>query len=110
MVDMRSLRVRISFITLIIMVLSFASIAIIAINSAKSSLEKQMEKTLVETVHASADSIKDFNDMEFRMIETFATLPEIRDSSIDLLEKTHVIYGSMGPFHASQRYARYDVL
>ena len=93
---MKSLRVRISFITLVIMVLSFASIAVIAINSAKSSLEKQMEKTLVETVHASADSIKDFNDMEFRMIETFATLPEIRDPDVDLLAKTHIIYGSMG--------------
>ena len=93
---MKSLRLRISFITLIIMVLSFASIAVIAVSSAKTSLENEMEKALVESVHATADAIKDFNDMEFKMIETFATLPEIRDSDIDLLEKTHIVYGSMG--------------
>ncbi len=79
---------------LIIMVLSFASIAFISIRSSKASLEKEMTKALVESVHATADSIKDFNDREFKMLETFAALPEIRDSNVDLLEKTHIIFGS----------------
>ena len=93
---MRSLRLRISLITFIIMVLSFATIAILSVRSAKSSLEKEMEKSLVETVRATSDAIKDFNDMEFKMIETFATLPEIRNPDIDLLDKSHTVFDSMG--------------
>ena len=93
---MKSLRIKIGLVILIIMVLSFASIAMISINTAKSSLEKEMTKALVESVHAASDSIKDFNDMEFKMIETFAYLPEIRNPEVDLLDKTHVIFDSIG--------------
>ena len=93
---MKSLRLRISIIIFVIMLLSFASIAIISITSAKASLEKEMEKALVETVHSTAESIKEFNDMEFKMIETLSIRPEVVDSDVSLLEKSKIVYGSLG--------------
>ena len=55
---MKSLRVKISLIVLVIMILSFVSIALISIKSAKNSLEDEMTKALVQSVHAAADTIK----------------------------------------------------
>ena len=77
------------------MIVSFISIGFISINNAKSSLEKEMSKTIVESVHATADSIRASNDKEFKMLETLASLPEIRNPDINLLDKTHTIYGAM---------------
>ena len=92
---MKSLRLRISLITLIVMIVSFVSIGFIAIKSARESLEDELTKALVQSVHATADSIKASNDKEFKMLETLAALPEIRDPNISLLDKTHTIYGAM---------------
>lgn len=92
---MKSLRVKISLIVLVIMILSFVSIALISIRSAKTSLEEEMTKALVQSVHAAADTIKAKNDREFKMIETLASLPSIRNPNVDLLEKTHTIYEAM---------------
>ena len=84
---MKSLRLKISLIVLAVMVLSFVSIGWIAIRSAKHSLEEEMTKALVQSVHAAADTIKAKNDREFKMIETLASLPNIRNPKVDLLEK-----------------------
>lgn len=92
---MKSLRLKISLVVLATMVLSFVSIAFISIRSAKTSLEEEMTKALVETVHATAETIKAKNEREFKMIETLASLPSIRDVEVDLLEKTHIIYEAM---------------
>ena len=79
---MKSLRLKISLIVLVIMILSFVSIALIAIKSAKTSLEEEMTKSLIQSVHAAADTIKAKNDREFKMIETLASLPSIRNPNI----------------------------
>ncbi|WP_318662161.1 methyl-accepting chemotaxis protein [Treponema sp.] len=92
---MKSLRLRISLITLVVMIFSFVSIGFIAIRSARESLEEELTKALVQSVHATADSIKASNDKEFKMLETLAALPEIRNPEISLLDKTHTIYGAM---------------
>ena len=92
---MKSLRAKISLLVLIIMIISFFSIAFISIRSAKVSLEEEMTKSLVESVHAAVDTIKAKNDREFKMIETLAALPDIRNPDIDLLDKTHTIYKAM---------------
>lgn len=92
---MKSLRLRISLITLVVMIFSFVSIGFIAIRSARESLEEELTKALVQSVHATADSIKVSNDKEFKMLETLAALPEIRNPEISLLDKTHTIYGAM---------------
>ena len=92
---MKSLSLRISLISLVVMIISFISIGVISISSAKSSLEDEMAKTIVESVHATADAIRASNEKEFKMLETLAALPEIRDPSISLLDKTHTIYGAM---------------
>ena len=92
---MKSIRLKIGFITLLIMIISFSSIGLISIITAKKSLETEMIKALSESVSATADSIKASNDREFKMLETLAALPEIRNPDISLLEKTHTIYGAM---------------
>ena len=92
---MRSLRLKISLIVLTVMVISFASITFISIRSAKNSLEKEMISALEETVHSTADTIKAKNEREFKMLETLASLPEIRNPKVDLLQKTHTIYEAM---------------
>ena len=92
---MRSLRLRISLITLVVMIISFVSIGFIAIKSARESLEEELTKALVQSVHATAESIKASNEKEFKMLETLAALPEIRNPDISLLDKTHTIYGAM---------------
>ena len=92
---MKSLALKISLISLVVMILSFICVGFISIRSAKSSLEKEMSKTIVESVHATADSIRASNEKEFKMLETLASLPEIRNPDITLLDKTHTIYGAM---------------
>ena len=92
---MKSLSFRISLISLVVMIISFISIGFISIRSAKSSLQSEMTKSIVESVHATADAIKASNEKEFKMLETLAALPEIRDPSVSLLDKTHTIYGAM---------------
>ncbi len=92
---MKSIRLKIGFITLLIMVIAFTSIGLISIITAKKSLETELIKALEESVSATADSIKASNDREFKMLETLAALPEIRDPNVSLLDKTHTIYGAM---------------
>ena len=92
---MKSIRFRIAIITLLIMVITFSTIGFVAIRTAKNSLETEMIKALAESVRATADSIKASNDREFKMLETLAALPEIRNPNISLLDKTHTIYGAM---------------
>ena len=92
---MKSLALKISLISLVVMILSFICVGFISIKSAKTSLEKEMSKTIVESVHATADSIRASNEKEFKMLETLASLPEIRNPDISLLDKTHTIYGAM---------------
>ena len=92
---MKSLSIKISLISFFVLIVSFASVGLISIKSAKSSLEKEMTKAIVESVHATADSIKASNEKEFKMLETLAALPEIRNPDISLLDKTHTIYGAM---------------
>ena len=92
---MKSLRLRISLITLILMVISFVSIAFIAITNAKKSLENEMTDAIAESVHATANSIQAMNDKEYKMLETLASLPEIKDPEVSLLQKCHTIFGAM---------------
>ena len=92
---MKNLSLKICIISFSIMIISFACIGFLSIRSAKASLEKEMAKSIVESVHSTADAIKASNDKEFKMLETLAALPEIRDPSISLLDKTHTIYGAM---------------
>ena len=92
---MKSLSIKISLISFFVLIISFASVGLTSIKSAKSSLEKEMTKAIVESVHATADSIKASNEKEFKMLETLAALPEIRNPDISLLDKTHTIYGAM---------------
>lgn len=92
---MKSLRAKISIVVCIAMIVSFTSIAFISIRSANRSLEKEMTKALVESVHATADAIDATNQKEFKMLETLAALPEIKNPEIDLLDKTHTIYAAL---------------
>ena len=92
---MKSLTIKISLISFFVLIVSFATVGLISIRSAKSSLEKEMTKAIVESVHATADSIRASNEKEYKMLETLAALPEIRNPDVSLLDKTHTIYGAM---------------
>ena len=92
---MKSLSIKISLISFFVLIIAFASVGLISIKSAKNSLEKEMTKAIVESVHSTAESIKASNEKEFKMLETLAALPEIRNPDISLLDKTHTIYGAM---------------
>ena len=92
---MLSIRKKIIFVVFGVMMFSFGLIGLIAIRSAKSSLEEQMIHSLEESVHATAHSIEAKNEREFKMLETLAALPEIRKSDVPLIDKTHSIYEAM---------------
>ena len=92
---MLSIRKKIIFVVFGVMMFSFGLIGLIAIRSAKSSLEEQMIHSLEESVHATAHSIEAKNEREFKMLETLAALPEIRKSNVPLIDKTHSIYEAM---------------
>ena len=92
---MKSLTIKISLISFFVLIVSFATVGLISIRSAKSSLEKEMTKAIVESVHATADSIRASDEKEYKMLETLAALPEIRNPDVSLLDKTHTIYGAM---------------
>lgn len=92
---MKSLRFRICLITILVMIVSFVSISFIAISNAKTSLENEMAAALVESTHATAEAIQASNHREFKMLETLASLSQIRDPNVSLLDKTHIIYEAM---------------
>ena len=92
---MKSLSIKISLISFFIIIISSVSIGLTSIKSAKASLETEMTKAIVESVHATADSIRASDEKEYKMLETLAALPEIRNPDISLLDKTHTIYGAM---------------
>jgi len=92
---MNSLKVRITIAALAVMILSNVVIGMLSSKNSKKSLETQMEKALSESVHATADAIYASNEREYKMLETLAALPQIRDPEETLLEKTHTIYGAM---------------
>ena len=92
---MKSLRFRISLITLLVMLVSFVSIGFIAIRNAKNSLENEMTAALQESVQATAQAIQASNEKEFKMLETLAALSDIKNPDISLLDKTHIIYDAM---------------
>lgn len=92
---MNSLKIKISVAALVVMILSNAVIGILSSSTSKKSLEKQMETALAESVHATAEAIYANNEKEFKMLETLAALPQIRDPEVSLLDKTHTIYGAM---------------
>ena len=92
---MKSLSIKISLISFFVIIISFTSIGLITIKSAKNSLEKEMTKAIVESVHATAESVRASDEKEYKMLETLAALPEIRDPNRSLLDKTHTIYGAM---------------
>ena len=92
---MKSLSIKISLISFFVLIVSFATVGLTSVKSAKASLEKEMTKAIVESVHSTADSIRASDEKEYKMLETLAALPEIRDPEISLLDKTHTIYGAM---------------
>ncbi len=92
---MNSLKVRITVAALAVMIISNVVIGMLSSKSSKKSLENQMEKALVESVHATAEAIYASNEKEYKMLETLAALPQIRNPNETLLEKTHTIYGAM---------------
>ncbi len=92
---MKSLSIKISLISFFVLLVSFAIVGLTTIKSAKASLEKEMTKAIVESVHSTADSVRASNEKEYKMLETLAALPEIRNPEISLLDKTHTIYGAM---------------
>jgi len=77
------------------MVIAFASTALISIRSARLSLEKEMTRTLIDSVHSTSEAINASNSREFKMLETLAALPDIKDPEKDLLEKTRIIYSAL---------------
>ena len=92
---MKSLRIRITVVSMLVVLVSNFVIGWVSINSSKKSLRSQLEQSLTESVHATADSIKASNEKEFKMLETLAAIPEIRDPEVSLLDKAHIIYGAM---------------
>lgn len=92
---MKSLRIRITIVSMLVVLVSNFVIGWVAITSSKNSLRSQLEQSLTESVHATADSIKASNEKEFKMLETLAAIPAIRDPELSLLEKAHIIYGAM---------------
>ena len=90
-----SIKIRITCIALVVMVISNAVIGMLSSKTSKKSLEIQMEKTIAESVHATAEAIYASNEKEYKMLETLAALPQIKDPELSLLDKTHIIYSTM---------------
>ena len=92
---MKSLRIRITVVSMLVVLVSNFVIGWVSITSSKNSLRSQLEQSLTESVHATAESIKASNEKEFKMLETLAAIPEIRNPDVSLLDKAHIIYGAM---------------
>ncbi len=92
---MNSLRVKICIVALSVMTISNILIVTLSLKKSKKSLEQEMVKSLTESVHATADSVRASNEKEFKMLETLAAIPDIRNPEISLLDKAHIIYGAL---------------
>ena len=92
---MKSLGFKICLVAFLILAFSNALVVTVAMGRSKQSLENQMVSALKESIDATADALKASNDKEYKMLETLAAIPEIRNPELSLLDKTHIIYGAM---------------
>ncbi|MBR5645714.1 MAG: methyl-accepting chemotaxis protein [Treponema sp.] len=92
---MKSLGFKICLVAFLILAFSNALVVTVAMGRSKQSLENQMISALTESIDATADALYATNNKEFKMLETLAAIPQIRDTEYSLLDKTHIIYGAM---------------
>ena len=84
-----------SLATIAILVVSNSFIANFTVKTSGRLLESQIENSLMESVRSTAASIAASNEKEYKMLETLASLSEIRNSAVSLLEKTNLIYDAI---------------
>ena len=92
---MKSLRLKICLISFAVVTITSISVGWFAISTAKDNLEEQMIAALTESIEATSEALLANNEKQFKMLETLAALPQIRDPEVSLLDKTHTIYGAM---------------
>ena len=92
---MKSLKAKILLTVGIVVVIANCILGTVILERAANLLESQMKDSLVATVHSAAESVTADNNKELKTLHTLAAIPDIRNPEISLLDKAHVIYGTM---------------
>ena len=86
-----SIRKKLLILVLTLIVISNSVLALFLYSDSKTQLISSVLETEFEFTRATALEIHNINEKEYKMLETLANLPEIRDLSVDLKHKWDMI-------------------
>lgn len=81
------LKVKINLALLSVLVLSILCIIILAYNKSTAELIKAVDTGNLDLVATVASQIQTINEKEFKMLETLAEMPNIKDNAVDMHDK-----------------------
>ena len=84
---LRSLRSRITFLTIVIVIVSNLILGVISVGTAKKALSKIVQTSVENATQRIAVQMEEANQKEFRMLTTISSLHYIRNPEISLQEK-----------------------
>ena len=88
---MRSIKFKILFSFVLILVATMTVISTLIVEISNRELEKSVVETLTNTALATAGEIREINSKEFKMLQTFAELPDFRDEDFSLKTKWDIL-------------------
>lgn len=91
----RSLNQKMLLTVAVLLVIANIALGVIVTKKADATLENQLVNSLKEAVHEGAEAVTAYNEREIKTLQTLAAIPSIKDADIDLLDKAHIIYGTM---------------
>lgn len=88
---MRSIKFKIILSFLLILSATISVVSFITIKTADRELEDSVIESLTNMAQATAGEIKEINSREFKMLQTFAGLPDFKDEDFDLKKKWDIL-------------------
>ncbi len=92
---MKSIVVRLLVNLFAILFLSNVVIYFISTNGVSTAMNKEINSSLQKSVHSIANAVEDFNELQWKGLETLALNPTITNPNADLLEKTYITFATM---------------
>ena len=88
---MKSIKFKILLSFLLILVTAMFVNSFVTIKSANTQLKSSVIESLTNMAQATAGEIKEINSREYKMLQTFAELPDFKDENFDLKKKWDIL-------------------
>ena len=88
---MKSIKFKILLSFLVVLCTAVATVSFITIKGANKQLKYSVVESLTNMAQATAGEIREINSKEFKMLQTFAGLPDFRDEDFSLKTKWDIL-------------------